>query len=106
APWVGLHGEDAWIKNARHANRFARILADKLVAATGIEPVFPCEANAVFVRLDEQLVTKLHERGWRFYKFLEPDIYRLMCAWSTTEKQIDEFIGDLTKCLAAKKNGG
>lgn len=106
APWMGLLDQDVWIKNARHANKSAQLLAQKFAAATGIKPVLPCEANAVFVRLDEQLVNKLHECGWRFYKFIEPDIYRLMCGWSTTEKEIEEFVADSTKCLAAKKNGG
>jgi threonine aldolase len=59
----------------------------------------------VFLRLPEQLVARLHESGWRFYKFIEPDIYRLMCAWSTTEQQIDEFIADVANSVAANGNG-
>ena len=105
APWVGLLTDDAWIDNARHSNRCAQLLAQKLSAVLGTEPVFPCEANAVFLRLPEQLVARLQECGWRFYKFIEPDVYRLMCAWSTTEQQIDEFVADLAKSLAANKNG-
>jgi threonine aldolase len=105
APWVGLLTDNAWIENARHSNRCAQSLAQKLAAALGIEPVFPCEANAVFLRLPEQLVARLHESGWRFYKFIEPDIYRLMCAWSTTEQQIDEFIADVANSVAANGNG-
>jgi threonine aldolase len=78
------------------------LLAQKL-AALGAEPAFPCEANAVFLRMSEELVAQLHDRGWRFYKFIEPDIYRLMCAWSTTDQQIDDFVADVTKSLAAKR---
>ena len=96
---------DAWIANARHSNHCAQLLAQKLAAVLGTEPVFPCEASAVFLRLPEQLVARLHGRGWRFYKFIEPDIYRLMCAWSTTEQQIDEFVADVAKSVAAKQNG-
>ncbi len=105
APWAGLLKDDAWIENARHSNRCAQLLAQKLAAVPGTELVFPCEASAVFLRLPEQLVTRLQERGWRFYKFLEPDIYRLMCAWSTTEQQINEFVGDVAKSVAANQNG-
>jgi len=104
APWVGLLTDNAWIGNARHSNRCARLLAQKLAAALRAEPVFPCQANAVFLRLPEQLVARLHERGWRFYKFIEPDIYRLMCAWSTTEQRIDEFVADVAKSVAANGN--
>jgi threonine aldolase len=105
APWVGLLKDNAWIENGRHANRCAQLLARKLAAVLGTEPVFPCQANAVFLRLPEQLAARLHECGWRFYKFIEPDIYRWMCAWSTTEQQIDEFVADVAKSVAANQNG-
>ena len=105
APWIGLLTDNAWFENARHSNRCAQLLAQKLAAALRAEPVFPCQANAVFLRLPEPLVARLHERGWRFYKFIEPDIYRLMCAWSTTEQQIDEFVADVAKSVAANGNG-
>ena len=67
----------------------------------GVEPVFPVEASAVFFPLPESLVTALHCRGWHFYKFIEPDVHRFMCAWSTTETQIDEFVADVRNSLAA-----
>jgi len=53
------------------------------------------ESNAVFVHLDDQLVRGLHARGWHFYKFVEPDIYRLMCSWSTNDEEISMLVGDL-----------
>jgi threonine aldolase len=105
APWVGLLDEGAWIENARHSNRCAKLLARRLSAVLGSEPVFPCEASAVFLRMSNALVSDLEGRGWRFYKFIEPDVYRLMCSWSTTEQQIDEFVAEVTKSLAACENG-
>ena len=57
--------------------------------------MFPVESNAVFVQLDDQLVQGLHARGWHFYKFVDPNIYRLMCSWSTTEEEISTLVGDL-----------
>ncbi|HEX4630812.1 MAG TPA: low specificity L-threonine aldolase [Chthoniobacterales bacterium] len=104
APWFGLLQGGAWIENARHSNRSAKLLAQKLVAVLGSDPVFPCEASAAFFRMTESLVASLRQRGWRFYKFLEPDVYRLMCAWSTTERQIDEFVTDVRNSLAGKGN--
>jgi len=100
APWIGLLEEDAWIENARRSNSSAKLLARKLAVVLGSDPVFPCEASAAFFRMPDSLVARLHERGWRFYKFLEPDVYRLMCAWSTTEPQIDEFVADVRNSLA------
>jgi threonine aldolase len=102
APWVGLLESNAWIANARHSNECAGLLARKLAGVLGSEPVFPREASAIFLRLPQQLVTRLHELGWRFYKFIEPDVYRLMCSWATTEESIDAFVADLMKSVAAK----
>jgi threonine aldolase len=95
APWLGLLNGDVWLRNARHANEAARELAQRLRTEAGIENVFPVESNAVFVQLEDQVVRGLYARGWRFYKFVEPDIYRLMCSWATTEEEISMLVGDL-----------
>lgn len=105
APWAGLLHSNTWIENARHSNRCARLLGQKLEDALGAPPVFPCDASAVFVRLSERLAARLRDRGWRFYNFIEADIHRFMCAWSTTEQQIDEFVADVRNCVAADENG-
>lgn len=105
APWAGLLGEGVWLENARHANRSAKSLAQKLSAALGSEPAFPCDASAVFYRMPDPLVRGLQERGWRFYKFIEPDVYRFMCTWSTTEEQINELVNDVRNSLATRENG-
>ena len=104
APWLGLLENDAWLENARHANACAKQVAEKLSAALGGAPVFPCEASAVFFRLSNEVFSALHGRGWRFYKFIEPDIYRLMCSWATTQQDLDDFVADVRNCLAAAGN--
>ena len=96
APWLGLLTGDVWLQNARHANSAAHQLAQNLQSKANVEIVFPVQANAVFARMDDQLVRGLHARGWRFYKFIEPDVYRLMCSWATTESDIGDFIRDVT----------
>src|SRR5213080_1952453 len=95
APWLGLLTGDVWLRNAHHANGAANVLARRLRKEAGIESVFPVEANAVFVSMGERLASGLHERGWCFYKFIEPDVYRLMCSWSTTEKEISSLLTDI-----------
>jgi threonine aldolase len=94
APWVGLLRDGAWLRNAAHANACAESLARKL-AALGFATAFPREANALFLPMPEALVTRLQARGWRFYKFVDPDVYRLMCSWATSESMIDLFIADV-----------
>ncbi|MBA3830669.1 MAG: low specificity L-threonine aldolase [Chthoniobacterales bacterium] len=90
APWAALLSDDVWLKNARHANEAATELAHQLGAILA----FPREANALFLRLPDEKVAQLHARGWHFYKFIEPDIYRLMCSWSVTERDIADFVAD------------
>jgi threonine aldolase len=95
APWLGLLAGDVWLRNARHANRAAHQLAQNLQRKANVEVVFPVEANAVFARMNDQVARSLQARGWHFYKFIEPDVYRLMCSWSTTDKEISNLIADV-----------
>ncbi len=95
APWLGLLTGDVWLRNARHANQAARQLAQNMQRRANVEVVFPVEANAVFVRMDDQVARGIQARGWRFYKFIEPDVYRLMCSWATTESDVSDFIRDI-----------
>ena len=94
APWLALLTDDLWLRNAHHANRMARELANRLQIEAKIDIVFPVEGNAVFVRMNDQLVRDLRVRCWHFYKFIEPDIYRLMCSWSLGDQDISKFIAD------------
>ena len=95
APWLGLLTDGVWLKNAKHSNNLARMLADRLRNEAKIDIVFPVEANAVFLRMNEHLVRELHGRGWHFYKFIEPDIYRVMCSWSVTDRDIADFVAEV-----------
>jgi threonine aldolase len=101
APWIGLLREDVWLRNAQRANASAKTLAAKLKEATGFEPALLQEANALFLRIPEPLVRQLQSRGWQFYKFVEPDIYRVMCSWDTTESVLDQFVVDVKDALRA-----
>ncbi len=94
APWAALLANGVWLKNGRHANEMARLLEEKLRAAGLTKFAFPREANALFVHLPDEIAARLHARGWQFLKFIEPDVHRLMCSWSTTETEIDEFVAD------------
>ena len=95
APWIGLLNDNVWLRNAQHANRAAQRLSDQLRSEAKIDIVFPVEANAVFLRMNEHLVRELHGRGWHFYKFIEPDIYRVTCSWSVTDRDIVDFVAEV-----------
>src|SRR5438552_9241212 len=104
-PWLALLEDEVWLKNARQANEAALKLASGLQNC-GAEIVFPVESNAVFSRLDAMVAQKLGERGWDFYKFIEPDIFRLRCAWSATEEAISALLSDFKaakSCVSAPR---
>ena len=94
APWLALLTNDVWLRNARRANSAATKLAEA-IRRCNAEVIFPIEANAVFFRLDDSAAKILRDAGWDFYKFIEPDIYRLMCAWSVNDAAIEEFTAAL-----------
>src|SRR5205814_1313479 len=95
AQWLGLLTNDVWLRNAAQANAAARHLAERLRRHAGVEPLLPVESNAVFVRLADNIFERLSTLGWNFYKMAEPDIYRFMCSWATTEGDLDEFLDDV-----------
>ena len=97
ASWLALLQDEVWLRHARHANECARDLAKRLRTEAKIDIVFPVEANAVFVRLSDDVVRHLRDAGWHFYKFVEPDVHRFMCAWSTSPDDVDLFVSDVER---------
>ncbi len=95
APWLGLINDDVWLRNASHANAMAKYLHDCIAKINGINIMFPCEANVVFVELPEVISTKLRDQGWHFYNFIGKGGCRLMCSWDTKKETINDFVDDL-----------
>jgi threonine aldolase len=96
APWTALLANDLWLQNARHANTMAALLEERLRAAGFTDFLFPREASALFIRLPNDLVERMHAAGWHFHNFFAPGVYRLMCSWATIEENINAFVGELT----------
>jgi threonine aldolase len=94
APWLGLLEGGAWLANARHANRCARRLANAVAGLDEIEPIFPVEANAVFLRAPDAVLDGLRARGWRFYTFIGGGA-RFMFAWDADPARVDELARDI-----------
>ncbi len=94
APWTGLLTNEIWLENARHANRMAKVLSERLHELAGVHIMFPVEANAVFVRFPDEMATELRERGWQFYDFVGAGGSRLMCSWDTGKEDVQRFVDD------------
>lgn len=100
APWVGMLKDDAWLRHASQANRMARRLHDALSVIPETKILFPTQANAVFADLPPYAIIALRKEGWKFYTFIGQGGCRLMCAWDTTEEDVDAFVADLKRLLA------
>jgi threonine aldolase len=100
--------DDCWLRLARHANAMADRLATGL-ASVGRAPVWPVEANLVFVLLPAALEARLRAAGARYYvrrsdslpdgKRIGADqaLIRLVTSFATREDEVDRFVD-----LAAK----
>src|SRR5690606_15098560 len=95
-----LLARDRWLRNARHANEMAQRLAEGVRAVHGVEILYPVQANAVFARLPHAVSERLQQR-FRFYFWDEAagDV-RWMCAFDTTEDDVDTFVAALKEEMA------
>ncbi|MDF6040783.1 low specificity L-threonine aldolase [Streptomyces sp. JH14] len=91
---------DLWLRNAQHSNAMAQRLAEGVRSVDGVEILHPVQANAVFARLPHDVSERLQKR-FRFYFWDEPagDV-RWMCAFDTTEDDVDAFVLALKEEMA------
>ena len=90
---------DLWLRLARHANDMADRLAQKLTVV-GLKPLWPVEANLVFVALPRNLDDKLRAAGASYYvrpgesANLPADrvLARLVTSFTTQDEDIDRFV--------------
>ncbi|MEV6560354.1 low specificity L-threonine aldolase [Nocardia sp. NPDC051756] len=86
-----LLGGDLWLRSAAHANAMATRLEAAVRGIDGVRVVRPVQANAVFAILPLEVTERLQQR-YRFYLW-DPHTgeVRWMCAFDTTEDDIDGF---------------
>jgi threonine aldolase len=91
---------DYWLDLARHANAMADRLAERL-AAIGLPPLWPVEANLVFAALPAALDAKLRAAGAQYYVRNSGSLnlgagkvlVRLVTSFATTQDEIGRFVG-------------
>ena len=101
APWVGMLETGAWLRNAEHGNACARRLQEQIAGVPGLEIMFPVQANAVFVRMVDERMAALRDRGWRFYTFIGGGA-RFMFAWDAEPQRVDELAADLRQIASGE----
>ena len=105
AQWVAMLRDGAWLRNGANANARAQQLAATIRRLPALRLVVEPEANGVFLRMPPAVADALAARGWHFYDFTGQHDYRLMCAWDTTEQDVDAFLADLRAVAAPRKVG-
>jgi threonine aldolase len=100
--FAAMFKDDHWLRLAQHANAMADRLAEGL-AVGGCKPVWPVEANIVFIILSNERTTQLRDAGASFYVRRSSSLpagreigtgeslLRLVTSFATTEREIDRF---------------
>jgi threonine aldolase len=95
-----LFEDDLGMRSARHANAMAARLRGSLEGLDGIGFSQPTQANGVFAILDNAVADRLRER-FRFYDWdRAAGQVRWMCAFDTTEADVDAFTAAVREELA------
>ena len=94
---------DLWLELARHANAMADRLAAGLAAAD-LVPVWPVEANEVFVALPSRVDARLKAAGASYYPWTtdarsngvapprDATLVRLVTSFATTDDEVERFM--------------
>ena len=91
--------DDLWLRLARHANALADELAEGLRAA-GCKPVWPVEANEVFVPITPEADKRLKAAGAMYFSWVADDLglgaekllVRLVTSFQTTKDDVTKFL--------------
>ncbi|GAA3551510.1 low specificity L-threonine aldolase [Microlunatus spumicola] len=105
AQLLTLFEDDLGRRSATHANAMARRLRDALEAGVadgslpGLAFTQPTQANAVFASLPPDAADRIRARV-RFYDWdrTQSEV-RWMCAWDTTEADVDHFVAVIAEEL-------
>ena len=92
AQLLALFDGDLWLRSARHANAMAVRLSESVRDIPGVTITRAPQANAVFAILPPGVADRLRPR-FRFYDW-DPATgeVRWMCAFDTTEADVDAFV--------------
>lgn len=102
AQFEALLREDLWRENAAHANRMARLLADRVRAIDGVRIAYPVDANGVFAALPPQAIAPL-QRERHFYVWdHDASVVRWMTAFDTAEQDVHDFADAVARVVGAR----
>jgi len=99
AQFGALLSNDLWKKNAGHANRMAKLLEAEIRKSPKAIITQKVEANGIFAIIPPSLVPALQEEHFFYVWNDKTSEVRLMCAFDTTEREIESFGKKLRELL-------
>lgn len=85
--------EDLWLDLAHHANRQAMRFARAVAQHDAADVAYPVQANEVFLRLDEDKLKAMQEKGLEFHLWPGArNLARLVFSHSTSTEEVDTLI--------------
>lgn len=102
AQFSALLSGDLWLRNARHANEMAALLAEGMGALGGVDIFQQVQANEIFARIPAEHVAALQAVA-DFYVWDESDSsVRWVASWDTTREDIDAFVSAAQSLLSGQ----
>jgi len=91
AQFSAFLSDDLWLKNARHANEMAQLLASELRKIPQVGITQKVETNMVYATIPNKYIPKLQKKYY-FHRFNErTSEVRLMCSFTTTKEEVMKF---------------
>jgi threonine aldolase len=97
--FTALLRNELWLKNARHANRMAQILAEKVADIPQVTITQKVEVNGIFAIIPKKIISRLQEKFFFYIWNEDRSEVRWMTSFDTTEEDIDEFVDQLKSLL-------
>jgi len=100
AQFEALLSNDLWRKNAKHANRMAKLLQKEISKIPGVKIVYKVEANGVFAQIPRPAIAKLLKRYFFYVWDEERSLVRWMCSFDTTARDVKQFVSLVREIVA------
>jgi len=97
AQFEALLSNNLWLKNAKHANEMARLLARKIEEVPDTKITQEVEANAVFAIVPPKYVSLLREKYLFYVWNREKSEVRWMASFDTTKEDVKKFVNVIEK---------
>jgi threonine aldolase len=91
AQFEALLSGGLWLKNARHANRMAKLLEKEVRKTPQVRIVYEVEANGVFAQIPQNAIAKLRKRYFFYVWNQAESVVRWMCSFDSTVEDVSQF---------------